>query len=604
MSRIAKMLVLCAVLAAPAAVHAADCGSLPPFTAQYWTSGVSAQDYALEGDALLAANPGETIIIHNLTQPLFEGHSVVKLESITGASVNIPENVLDYGDPSGGSTPISILSLPFTFDFAAPGYTSDFRINAKVDPLDKSGKPHPVVLKWSIDLSDAGGTCAYPHLVASSTYTLPVTAGPKLYVAAQALTSQPGVVHPSSVVTYLFTAQAAGGTMTGLQYKARIPKGSTLRPGTINPPDGALSGSEVTWTTSASVKTFTCGFAVKFDGRPGTKTAKTTYGAQAEILGHKQTAKGTNSVPITGYDSGLLTYRSAKGVDAAVQVGETATFTCNGWDFEGGDVDVTLNGEKIGTATATQTSGTFVVPPFKDDSLEHLLTARQGPGKPVDDPMSGTALAVAELASGQVEIVDGEGNVARRVAMGEKVAVGEVTIPADFAGATEFGDLRVVGATSAVVLAYAPTGPTVPADTRLIVAKGGDVRIYGVVRPGKLVVQAGHHVLSETFAPQDLSGFDTSSQPGVVSLMSPTTSVELTGYSYSPSQVWTVSGDVTMNGGVLFTLGGATIAGALNGSGSFICSTDLTLQGTAAFNGSALGSSPTLAVGGTLTIGK
>ena len=398
---------------------------------------------------------------------------------------------------------------------------------------------------------------------------------------------------------YQFKTDADGLTMNNVSFRATVPKGTSLIAGTIYPGSGVYhpgTPGSVIWLSPGAQTEFDSGFSVKAASRPGTKNAICNFSGATRVEGYPRSASGSSKIPVETFSQGQIDYYNSANVkDGLVSVDEPCSYTVSGWDWYGGDVAVSLNGASIGTATEAVPSGTFTAPVFKDADLESVLTAQQT-GKPVDTIITGKEASVVEFVSGSVAMVNGDGTIARKLARGGKVANGEV-VTSDTASPDQLGHLLLNTKESAVVLHYLPaTG--YGSDGRLLFARGGDVSVFGGIRPSAIRVVNG---ASLSYTKQNLTGYDTSNMAGVQNLgSSQTGATTLTGPVYSGVDL-AIKGDVTLSGAICYFAGNVTITGTVSGTGSIVCIGKLTVGSGAKLKvqqptGFALG------VGGTLII--
>ena len=528
----------------------------------------------------------------------------ITFESITGGTVDIPENIFYYEYIPGQSQqpPANITKLPFVEPYIADWADSlGHYIYAQAGQLNKQGKATPVVMTINMTIDNkTGDTSVVPASVnETATIAIPVDGSPALFVKVQTTTTEgKGVLFPGEKATYDFETDADDLDMGDLTFRTSIPKGTKVAAGSIYPGTGVQNGSTIAWKSSGEQTSFDCGFAVNVLAHPGTKTAVVNYAAAATILKVPRSASGSNKIPIQNYGDGKIDYTGPSNVkDGPVAVDSQCTYTASGWDWNGGDVTVKLNGETLGEASASAASGTFDVPVFKDADLESVLSAEQT-GNPVDTIVTGAEAATAEMVAGPVKLVDANGELARALALGGKVAQGEV-VTSDNSPPSRLGHLELEEAESAVVLHYLAT-PGAGSDLRLVFAREGAVLVYGAVRAGEIEVVGGASVKYNN--QQSLTGYNTSSQPGVLNIATGYVPKTLDGYCYAGADV-SITGNVTLSSPVAYFSGNLTLAStaAVTGSGSIIVIGNLTVQKGATFNlqtpsGFALG------VGGKLII--
>jgi hypothetical protein len=240
----------------------------------------------------------------------------------------------------------------------------------------------------------------------------------------------------------------------------------------------------------------------------------------------------------------------------------------------------------------------FTVEVFTDANLETVLTAEQPGLSPVDTIVTGAEAAKVELAAGGISMVNGDGSTARNLTFGSKVAQGEVVV-SNTGSATQLGHLQLNDGNSAVVLHYTPS-VTNGSDGRLIFARGGGVLVYGQVRASDIKIEGAASV---KYNKQNLTSYNTSSDPGVVPLGATVSGTQtLSGYVYAQNDV-VISGNVTLDGAICYLAGNVTITGSVSGTGTFICIGNLTIASGAQFQVQSLVPSGfALGVGGTMEI--
>lgn len=647
MKRLYRQIFRCIIPAL--AIQTADATTPYPLLAPYAVD-------ATTGLPLTQASPGELIIVY-VTGPFPEYPNFVVINptyastnqwaapgaggitntitfsSVSGGAVDLSQNSGLTFENNGTFTSYAITTLPFSWTSytTVPGM-SPGEIYIKVNQPSKKPGAALLTLKMSAaftnnDTGDtyslngpggggaifngvnwviSGGTVlpvpsAYQK---TATFTLPVSQDPALEVAATSYTSDAennAILHPGEGAYYTFTTSANSATMTNVSFKATIPRGTTLIAGSIFPSSGVQNGSTVSWLSAGDQTEFRCGFNVKCASSPGASAAVTQFGGAARIENYARSKSGSNKIPIETFSKGQIDYHSAQGEDGPVAVDQDCTYEVSNWDWSAGDVDVSINGAPIGTASEGKTSGAFTVPVFTNSDLESTLSAVQT-GKPADRIVTGIKASTVEWVSGSAVMVDGSGNIARTLTRGGKVAAGEVVTTAT-ASSNQLGHLRLDGGDSAVSLLYPPQ-PGGGSDVRLIFARGGDVSVYGGVLASAITAGEAGTVTYKT--PESLASkllsYNTSTNPGVVNessaFLSGTTT--LSGYVYG-SQSITVAGNVTLTGAICYFAGDLTITGSVTGTGTIICIGNLTVAhgATLQFQGSG---SVTLGVGGTLVI--
>ncbi|MEA3186482.1 MAG: hypothetical protein QOD99_312, partial [Chthoniobacter sp.] len=523
--------------------------------------------------------------------------AIIDFGNLSPNGFGIPLLLQSPGDPEWGVSTLTILSLkgatlepgnewypddqhpeaiehlPFTMRFHKNVCHASFHLRIKVKPLNRNGHSEPVQIRFHSRIEFRGfppgsGTDAVTdHPFTDDeiiTYTLPVSDVPVLSIACTVNTPNPGEFRAGGSGQYLFNAEAPGAQMEDFTIKARAPKGTAIVPNTVAPAGFTQSGNELTWVLPGPLTKFYGAFGVRVKDRPGTKTATANFNAAARVQDFARAGAKSSKTPIRAFDRGKIDYQAENGLNGEVKVGEEVFFECSDWDPEGGDILVSLNDVGLTIVPLSAPFGTFVVPPFRDPDLEHVLTAQQK-GKPVDQVVKGKPEAVAEASIGSVVIVDENATALRRLAEGGQTAVGEVkTEGGALDSGSQFGLLRIDSATSAVLLRFLAAS-----DTRLLFARGGDVRVYGAIQVGQLRVDTGgRKKIALNYTPNgDFSAYNTKDQAtGDNVIVGITTGARtIQGPAYATN--WTHTGNINLDGGILFIEGDTVITGDVAGQG-------------------------------------
>lgn len=500
--------------------------------------------------------------------------------SMTGATLQPGDNVYYYTGGSGNSVGDPIDSLPYSYHRSEQVTGSSdinsrsFVLRIRVGGLDAKGKGVPIRIKARFQgyyqkLVDGEYTGRYP-VDETYDFTLPVSDAPALEVTPSFTSINPGQLRPDGTATVKYRVTAAGSSIKNISLRATAPSGTNFT-GVFSPNDGVQSGNQILWRATGPVTSFEATAQIRVKARPGVKTAVAKYAAVGDVVDAFTRSKaGSLKMPIKSYTKGTISYATTSGLNGPVEVGETYTFYCQGWDPEGGDIFVSLNDVGVTTVPyAVTATGQFTVPPFRDRDLTQILSAYQK-GKPSDTEVPGDPEAQVELLLGVVKITDGS-TIYRRLKAKDSIAVGEVPAAPDItAGGNRFGLLQIDGPTGAALVRFG-------GNQRLLYARNGDVAVYGAIAVRKIRVTSGRSAMAGTFKPSglDLTAYDPAGSPNLTTLISAQSTstadhpLEIAGLTRSGTL--SHSGPVKLNGGLLYTEGNLTILGDIEGEGAIVC---------------------------------